>query len=116
VRLLTARSPVQVWSRALFIIIMEITKELTQTVSKAAKLSLTDEELTKFTQDLKEILNAFKILDEINTDNTKSSFRPIEQKNSVREDVEKECLPQKETLKFTQHKRDGFFIGPKTVE
>jgi aspartyl-tRNA(Asn)/glutamyl-tRNA(Gln) amidotransferase subunit C len=95
---------------------MEVNKELTQNIAKAAKLELTEEELEKFTDDLQEILNAFKILDEIDVKDTKSSFRPIEQRNSVREDTETECLSQKEVLKFTQYKRDGFFIGPRTVE
>ena len=95
---------------------MKIDQELTRRVAKTARLNLTEEEEEKFTKDLRDILKAFSILDQIDVGNTKSSFRPIEQKNNLREDQETECLTQEEVLKFTKNKRDGFFIGPKTIE
>ena len=94
---------------------MEINQDLTRKIAKTARLELTSQEIEIFTSDLKEIIKAFSVLDEINTDNIKSSFRPIEQKNSLREDQEAGCLTQEEVLKSTKNKRDGFFIGPKTI-
>jgi len=95
---------------------MKVDKELTRQVAKTARLNLTKKEEELFTKDLQEILNAFKVLDKIDVKNTKSSFRPIEQEDILREDKTSECLPQEEVLKFTKNKKDGFFIGPKTIE
>jgi aspartyl-tRNA(Asn)/glutamyl-tRNA(Gln) amidotransferase subunit C len=95
---------------------MHIDQELTKKIAKTARLELTAQELETFTKDLKEILKAFSVLDQIDVKNTDSSFRPIEQKNSLREDQPTDSLTQEEALQFTKNKRDGFFIGPKTIE
>jgi len=36
-------------------------------------------------------------------------------KNVLREDKEEKCLSQKEALSLTEHKKDGYFKGPKAV-
>ncbi len=94
---------------------MEINSELTKKIAAMAQLSLTEAEIEIFTADLQEILKAFSILDSINVENTASSFRPIETKNHLRPDLACNSLSQEEVLIFTKNKRDGFFIGPKTV-
>ena len=96
--------------------IMKIDQELTRKVAKTARLNLTKEEEEKFTKDLQEILKAFSILDSIDIKNARSSFRPIEQQDILREDEEKSCIDQEEALKFTKNKLNGFFIGPRTIE
>ena len=95
---------------------MQINQELTKNIAKTARLELTNSELEQFTLDLQEIVKAFSVLDQIDVAKTESSFRPVEQKNNLREDKETDCLTQEEVLKFTKNNRDGFFIGPKTVE
>ena len=95
---------------------MHIDQELTKKIAQTARLELTAQEVGTFTRDLKEILKAFSVLDQIDVANTESSFRPIEQKKSLREDQPTDCLAQEEVLQFTKNKRDGFFIGPKTTE
>ena len=64
---------------------------------------------------LKEILEFFSQLKEINTDDVKPSFQPVELKNSMREDKEEQCLSQDEALSFSEHKKDGYFKGPRAV-
>lgn len=93
-----------------------VTPEVTQMIAKTAKLSLTDLEVEQFTQDLKEILSAFTILDSINVDNVKPSFLPIPLRNVLRDDTVKPSLRQEEALKFTEQQEKGFFIGPRTVD
>lgn len=95
---------------------MDINIELTRKVAKTARLILTKAEEEKFTKDLQEILKAFSVLDSVDVKTVKSSFRPIEQREVLREDEEKTCISQEEALKFTQNKKDGFFIGPRTIE
>ncbi len=93
-----------------------VTPEVTRIIAKTAKLSLTDKEVEQFTDDLKEILSAFAVLDSINVDNVKPSFLPIPLRNVLRDDSVKKSIGQEEALKFTGQKEDGFFIGPRTVD
>ena len=95
---------------------MKIDKELIETVAMRAQLKLTEREQKIFQDDFKEILNAFKILDKLDVAKTKASFLPLEQRNVLREDIVSESLTQKQALSFTGKKREGFFLGPKTVE
>ena len=56
---------------------MEITPELVKRVATNARLKLKEEEIKKFSEDLKEILESFKKLAEVNTEGVKPSFHPI---------------------------------------
>lgn len=93
----------------------KIDKELVKHVAEVARLNLTEEEITKFTPQLKEIIDVFSEINEVNTDNTKPSFQPVELKNALREDTPKECLTQEQALRNAKHKKDGYFKGPKAI-
>lgn len=95
---------------------MIIDEKMMDKISGLAKLKLTDEEKKEFEKDFEDILEYFKILDEVNVDGVKSSFRPIEIENSLREDIPKPSLSVEDAQKFTENKKDGFFIGPKSIE
>ena len=94
---------------------MEIDRKLLEHVAEIARLKLTEEEIKKFLPQLKEALKLFSQLQEVDTDNVKPSFQPVELKNVMREDSEKECLTQDEALSLTEHKKDGYFKGPRAV-
>lgn len=94
---------------------MELTKETVKKVAQVARLNLTEQEINKFTPQLKEILDAFSKIDEIDTEQTKMSIQPIELKNVLREDKPKECLSVQEALKNTELKKDNYFKGPRAV-
>lgn len=94
---------------------MRVDKELIQHIAELARLKLTDAEMKRFLPQLKEILNAFSKLDEVNTNNTKPSFQPVELKNMLREDKVKPCLSQEESLSNSKEKKDGYFKGPMAV-
>jgi len=94
---------------------MEVDRKLLEHVAEVARIKLTDDEIKKFLTQLKESLEFFSKLKEINTDNVKPSFQPVEMKNSMREDKEKECLSQDDALSLTEHKKDGYFKGPRAV-
>lgn len=95
---------------------IDITKDTVKHVSEISRLNLTDEEITKFERELKEILEAFKALDKVDTSNVEPSFQPIDIKNITREDKEEKCLSQEDSLKNTENKQDGFFKGPKVMD
>ena len=94
---------------------MEIDRKLIEHVASAARLKLTEEEIEKFLPQLKEALLFFSKLAEVNTDHVNPSFHPIEIKNELRQDFPKECLSKDAALSLTEHKKDGYFKGPKVI-
>lgn len=94
---------------------MEVDEKLIRHIAELARLKLTDDEIKKFLPQLKEVFEVFSKLDEIDTKNVKPSFQPVELKNVTRDDKEGKCLSQEEALSLTEHKKDGYFKGPKVV-
>ena len=94
---------------------MEIDSKTIEHVAEIARLKLTEKEKEKFIPQLKEALEFFSKLNEVNTDNVEPSFHPVEIRNSVREDIEGKCISQEEALSLTEHKKDGYFKGPSVV-
>ena len=94
---------------------MQIDRHLLEHVAEVARLHLSEDEIEKFLPQLKEALEFFSKLNEINTNNIKPSFQPVELKNVMREDVEEECLSQDDALSLTEHKKDGYFKGPRVL-
>lgn len=94
---------------------MKVDKELIQHIADLARLKLTEQEIKKFSPQLKETLNAFSKLDEVNTSNIKPSFHPVELKNMMREDKVKPCLPQEKALSNAKERKDSYFKGPMAV-
>ncbi len=95
--------------------IMEISRELISRVAENAKLDLTEEEIREFTPQLKEVLEFFSEIDKADTKGIEPSMQPVEIRNVMREDKRGESLSQEEALSNTEHKKDGYFKGPKAV-
>jgi len=91
----------------------EITEKTIKHVAKIARLELKEDEIKKFTEQLKHVLDAFKKIDEINTKDVAPSFHPQEIKNIMRDDKVKKC--KWEPLANTKHKEKGYFKGPRVV-
>lgn len=92
-----------------------ISEEIVKHVAALARLSLSKKEVKKFTKELGDMLEAFKVLDEPNTEKVKPAFHPLELKNIMREDKVEEGLTQEGALKNTKHKENGYFKGPRIV-
>ena len=61
---------------------VNINKELVERIANNAKLNLTDKEKDRFSNELKEIIDAFSKLDEVDTKDVGISLQPVELKNS----------------------------------
>lgn len=94
---------------------MQVDRKLLEHVAEVARIKLTEEEIERFLPQLKEALEFFSKLKEINTEGIKPSFQPIELKNAMRDDNEEECLSQDDALSLSEHKKDGYFKGPRAV-
>ena len=94
---------------------VKINKELIEHVAEVARLKLTDKEIEKFSKELKEVIETFSKLDKVDTKGIETSLQPVELKNILREDKKEECLSQEEALSLSEHKKDGYFKGPRAV-
>lgn len=82
----------------------------TRKIAKLANLSLTDEEVNKFTLQLVDILNYIEQLNQVDTSNVEPTFNVSGQSNVMSEDKLGECLSQEDTLSNAPQKRDGFLV------
>jgi aspartyl-tRNA(Asn)/glutamyl-tRNA(Gln) amidotransferase subunit C len=90
---------------------IDVSSDLVKELAKAARLDLSEEEITKYTQQLSVILDAFKELDEVSTEGVEPSYHPIAIKDSFREDK-----PQKwnwDPLANVEEKEERYLRGPK---
>jgi aspartyl-tRNA(Asn)/glutamyl-tRNA(Gln) amidotransferase subunit C len=94
---------------------VRVDSALLEKVAANARLILSEEEKKEFLGQMQEILDAFSVLDGLDTGKARPSFQPIEQKNRWREDLREGCLTNDEALSNTQHRKDGYFKGPKVM-
>ncbi|MFX1358186.1 MAG: Asp-tRNA(Asn)/Glu-tRNA(Gln) amidotransferase subunit GatC [Promethearchaeota archaeon] len=95
----------------------EFSKEKLDHLSKLALLDLAEEEKEKLTNELNKILDYFKKINEIGTEDIEPMTHPIEGlKNVFREDIPWKSLTNEEVLKNTQHKKDGYFKAPRILK
>lgn len=92
---------------------MNVDKKLVEHVADIARLKLSEQETEKFTRQLKDVLEAFKSLDEVDTDKVKPSFHPQEISDVYREDKAEKF--KWDPLGNTKHKEKRYFKGPRVV-
>ena len=85
-------------------------------VARLARLALTDEERTKFHDQLGLILEHAERVKEVAADDVEPTAQPVPQKNVFREDEPEECLTQEEALANAPEAEDGRFKVPRITE
>ncbi|MFX1309114.1 MAG: Asp-tRNA(Asn)/Glu-tRNA(Gln) amidotransferase subunit GatC [Promethearchaeota archaeon] len=92
-------------------------KDTIDHISKLSLLDLSEEEKEKLANELGDILNYFKKLDDLDTSNVEPTIHPIDGlKNVFREDEPWESLSTEEALKNAKHKKDGYFKAPRILK
>jgi len=94
---------------------VKVNKELIKHVAEVARLKLTDKEIEKFSKELRETIEAFSKIDDVDTKGIEASLQAVELRNMLREDKEEKSFTQEEALNLTDHKKDGYFKGPKAI-
>jgi aspartyl-tRNA(Asn)/glutamyl-tRNA(Gln) amidotransferase subunit C len=94
---------------------MDIDRDMIRHVARIARLNLTEKEIDEFLPQLREVLDTFSQLSEVDTEGVEPSIQPVGLKNRLRDDVVRDCVSQDEALLNTPNKKDGYFKGPRAV-
>ncbi|MHA1299283.1 MAG: Asp-tRNA(Asn)/Glu-tRNA(Gln) amidotransferase subunit GatC [Candidatus Helarchaeota archaeon] len=94
---------------------VKLSVEDTREIAKLARIKLSKEEEEKFTIQLNNILEYFKKISELNTENITPQTHPTDIVNSFRKDEIGNSLSQEEALMNAPRKEDGYFKAPKIV-
>ncbi len=78
-------------------------------VAKLANLTLTNNEEKKFEEQLSEVLDYVKKLDEVDTTGIESTSQVTGLENVMREDIADSSLPQVAALRNAKTVQNGFF-------
>jgi aspartyl-tRNA(Asn)/glutamyl-tRNA(Gln) amidotransferase subunit C len=85
-------------------------------VARLARLSLTDEEKTRLSEQLPLILEHAAKVSEVAADDVSPTAYAIPRSNVYRDDEPEPSLPQSEALANAPEREDGRFKVPRTVE
>ena len=77
---------------------MKLTKDQVKKVAKLANLQLTDTEEELYTEQISEILEYIKKLEEVDTEGVEPTFNVTGLFNAMRTDESSECLTQEKAL------------------
>ena len=95
---------------------MKITKEQVEHVAKLARLAITEEEKSTFSEQLSAILTYVDQLNELDTSKVEPTSHVISMQNVFREDRVKNCLPREEALTGAPDVTEEFFRVPRIIE
>jgi aspartyl-tRNA(Asn)/glutamyl-tRNA(Gln) amidotransferase subunit C len=91
----------------------QLNVELVRRITEASYINLNKDELKKFVKQFKIILETFKELDQVNTDDVKPCFHPIEFENILREDLAEKW--EWKPLSNSKHKEKSYIKGPRIL-
>ncbi len=94
---------------------MKLNKDLLQKIAANARLDLSKQEIKELLPQLKEVLDVFSQLQQVDTTGIEPSFHPIPLENVTREDDVKECFTRKEVFSNVKNKEKDYFKGPKAI-
>lgn len=94
---------------------MAITKDDVEHIGRLACIDLNDKEKELFEKQFNSILDYFKELDNLDTEDVEPTYHVIGLTNVFREDVATGSLPREEALKLAPRTDKGFIKGPRIV-
>ena len=85
-------------------------------IAELAKIELTDEEKSRFTRDLDQVLNYVAQLEKWDTEGVEPMYHPLPVVDALRSDIPGESLSNEDALRNAPMQEDGQFRVPKVVE
>ena len=84
-------------------------------IAKLANLTLTEEELLKYQQQLSETLDYIKVLDELDTSSVAPTFQVTGLVNKLRDDVVKSSLSPTKVLENAKESARGYIVTERVL-
>jgi len=84
-------------------------------ISSLVNIKLSEEEVSLLAQQLNEILEYFRKIDEVDTRNVEPTFHAMDIKNVVREDQISPSLPNAMAIRNAKKRENGLFKAPKIL-
>lgn len=88
---------------------MALSREEVKHIATLARVGFTEEDVERFREQLSNILENFKVLQEVDTSNVPPTDHAIEIRNVLRADEIKPSLPSTEVLANAPKEEDGCF-------
>ena len=85
-------------------------------IASLAKLHLSDEEVSLYTDQINEILEYMNQLDELDTEDIEPLSHVLDQINMTRKDEQTPSLTREESLKNAPKSDDDYFIVPNVID
>lgn len=95
---------------------MSVTSNEVKHIAKLAKLEFNEEEISKLTHDLNEILEYVDKLNELDTENVEPLSHPIEGSNVFRKDELRKSVDTEDALKNAPESTHEYFKVPKVIK
>ncbi len=95
---------------------MAIDRSIVDHVARLARLSLTDDERAMFTEQLRNILDYFARLQELDLTAVEPTSHILAAATALREDEPRASLDRREVLAAAPDQEDGFFKVPPVLE
>lgn len=86
-----------------------IDKDQVLRLAELSKLSIGEDEIEKYVEDLSLFMEAIEKIKEVDTDGVEITYNVNNMINPLRKDEIKESLPRKEVLKNTVEEQYGYF-------
>lgn len=94
---------------------MSVSKEEILYIAKLANLKINDDEIEKYKNDINQILDYIKLLDEVDTTGVKPLSHPLEFNAKLREDVMIDSVSTEDALKNAPSHDGEYFKIPKVI-
>jgi aspartyl-tRNA(Asn)/glutamyl-tRNA(Gln) amidotransferase subunit C len=88
---------------------MKISREEVLHVARLARVSLTEEEIARYSEQLSNLLEHFESLQQVNTDNVPPTAQSITLRSVMREDEVFSSLEQEDVLANAPHREGNTF-------
>jgi aspartyl-tRNA(Asn)/glutamyl-tRNA(Gln) amidotransferase subunit C len=93
---------------------MKLSREEVLHIARLARMALTEEEITRLSGQLSNLLEHFQVLQEVNTDNVEPMTQSVELRSVMREDSVAPSLPPEDVL-ANAPRREGEYFRVKAV-
>ena len=95
---------------------MELTRENVAKIARLSRLSLSNEELDRFTEQLGEILDYVQLLNEVDTSEVEPMAHAADLANVFRKDEPRQSLPRVEAFANAPKSDGKYFLVPPILD